>query len=325
MVVLDSRDKKILFELDVDCRQSNAEIGKKLGVSKEVVNYRISKLVKDGLIPSFSTHINMTKLGFRMCKLYLQLQTPKDERELIDYFMENPDVFWLASCEGHWNIIVGTLHRDILEFHDFIHALLNKYSKSILRKAITISIRIPEFPRKHFWPEKAIDSDYESLGGKIEFRETEPEDELLLKTLANNARMPTTEIASKTKLSVRQVIYRMKKLKQKKIINSFRINLDLEKIDYLYFKSFVSLQNVTSKRLDSLTEYCRIHPNITYLISCVGSWDIEIDSEMANYKEFNAFVKDFKEKFSDIIMSHESVLVSKEHRMDFIPGAFGKI
>jgi len=42
---LDVRDRKILVELDEDARQSNNQIGKKVGLSKEVVKYRIDKMI----------------------------------------------------------------------------------------------------------------------------------------------------------------------------------------------------------------------------------------------------------------------------------------
>ncbi|MFO7677029.1 MAG: AsnC family protein, partial [Thermoplasmatota archaeon] len=40
---LDLKDRKILYELDLDCRQSNSQIGKKVGLGRDVVSYRINK------------------------------------------------------------------------------------------------------------------------------------------------------------------------------------------------------------------------------------------------------------------------------------------
>ena len=50
---IDLKDRKILYELDVDSRQSNAEIARKVGLSKQVVGFRIKRLVKEGLISWF--------------------------------------------------------------------------------------------------------------------------------------------------------------------------------------------------------------------------------------------------------------------------------
>ena len=41
MEKLDLKDKKILYELDIDCRQSFRSIGRKVGLSKDVVATRV--------------------------------------------------------------------------------------------------------------------------------------------------------------------------------------------------------------------------------------------------------------------------------------------
>jgi len=41
---LDLKDKKILYELDINSRQPNSEIAKKVGLSKQIVGLRIKKL-----------------------------------------------------------------------------------------------------------------------------------------------------------------------------------------------------------------------------------------------------------------------------------------
>ncbi len=44
MTKIDLKDRKILYELDLDCRQSNNQIGKKVGLRRDVVAYRIKKI-----------------------------------------------------------------------------------------------------------------------------------------------------------------------------------------------------------------------------------------------------------------------------------------
>ena len=47
---LDVKDRRILYELDFNSRQSNSKIGKKVGLHKNVVNYRIKRMEKNGII-----------------------------------------------------------------------------------------------------------------------------------------------------------------------------------------------------------------------------------------------------------------------------------
>ena len=56
MVIIDKKDKKILYHLDLNSRQSLNSIGKKVGLTKDVVAYRIQRMQKHGIIKMFRTY-----------------------------------------------------------------------------------------------------------------------------------------------------------------------------------------------------------------------------------------------------------------------------
>ncbi|MCR4335813.1 MAG: Lrp/AsnC family transcriptional regulator, partial [archaeon] len=74
VVDLDLLDRKILYELDIDSRQPLAELAKKVGKSRNVVEYRINKLQKDGVIKNFVTLLDAGRLGLTIWNVYLELQ-----------------------------------------------------------------------------------------------------------------------------------------------------------------------------------------------------------------------------------------------------------
>jgi len=99
-LLIDLQDRKILYELDVNARQSLSKIAKKTGMSKEVVNYRINKLVKDGVIRSFYARIETSKLGILAYRTFVRMQnlSPKKEQEFIDFIIKNPKIGFF--CES---------------------------------------------------------------------------------------------------------------------------------------------------------------------------------------------------------------------------------
>ena len=103
---LDVKDKRIIYELDVNSRQPNSEIARKVGLSKQVVGFRIKRLVDLQIISSFYTIIDISKLGFTVHKIFLKLQNIDKEKELelIKYLKNNPDVVWVASCDGEFDL-----------------------------------------------------------------------------------------------------------------------------------------------------------------------------------------------------------------------------
>ena len=73
MIVTQPDSLEILSELDMDARQPISAIAKKVGLSKEVVNYRIKQLEKKKVIREYYTVLNITKLGLIFCRLFMRL------------------------------------------------------------------------------------------------------------------------------------------------------------------------------------------------------------------------------------------------------------
>ena len=63
---LDLIDRKILLELDKNCRQPEKHIAKAVGRSRESVKYRIQQLEKKGIIDGYLTTINPNKFGYHL-------------------------------------------------------------------------------------------------------------------------------------------------------------------------------------------------------------------------------------------------------------------
>ena len=95
---LDAKDRKILYELDINSRQASSEIAKKVGLSKQVVNFRIKRLIKEKLISFFYTVIDISKLGFTVHKIFLRLQNIDSEKEkaLINFLVKHHNVLVLV-------------------------------------------------------------------------------------------------------------------------------------------------------------------------------------------------------------------------------------
>ena len=62
-IKLDLTDRKILTELDKNCRISNSVLARKVNKSREAMKYRIKQLQQKGILTGFITSINPNKLG----------------------------------------------------------------------------------------------------------------------------------------------------------------------------------------------------------------------------------------------------------------------
>ena len=140
MIKLDLKNRKLLYELDINSRQSFHELAKKIGLSKDSVIYRIEKLKNDGIIKRFHTIIDVGKLGFISFRLYLKLRNsnPKKENELIEFLKKRGIVTWIVSIDGDYDIGIWILVKNISEMNQLWKSLLKKYSNNIEKRNLTI-------------------------------------------------------------------------------------------------------------------------------------------------------------------------------------------
>lgn len=325
---LDVKDRKILAELDVDARQSNSQIGKKVGLSKEVVKYRIDRLIENGIILRFHTIINYFKLNIVKFKLYLRLTNVNKEKleEIGQYFYKHNKTEWVAITTGRWDIIVGFLVHNVNEFDDEIQIILNKFSNFIQEKAVTTTIYLAHHTREF------LKSGAKAEISKIVYHTTKDKqekidniDEEIIKIITNNARIPVTEIAKKLKATPRIVQYRLKELERKKIILAYKSHLEPKSIGRIFCKAIIYLTNLTENRLHSFMNYASSLEGAIWPQRVLGNWDFELDFELESYDKFQDIILDLKEKFSDIIKNHEFCIVSKEFKLDLFPNCYSKI
>ena len=77
---LDLLDQKIMYELDLNARISASQLAKKLKKSKETVNFRINRLIKNEYIKGFYTVFNTSKLGWYYTKFYIKFKNKNQYR-----------------------------------------------------------------------------------------------------------------------------------------------------------------------------------------------------------------------------------------------------
>lgn len=320
MIKLDLKDRKILYELDNNSRQSFHNIAKKVGLSKDSVIYRINKLKEEGLIKQFHTLFDVGKLGFISFRLYLKLQntSPEKENEIIEFLKKQDIIMWIVSIEGEYNLGMGILTKTIKEMNNLWKEFLNKYRNFIDKKWLTIFTKVSYFPRAYIL-EKKQNTDEHIFVTEPEENDLDKIDLEILKLLAPNSRISVLEIAKKLKITTKTVSSRIKQLEKKKIIVSYRTVFDLEKLGYQYFKVHFNLHNLNTEKERQFRSFIKQHPNIIYDNEILGGDDIEIEVQVRNINELRDLIKDIKEKFANIIKDYKTMTFYKEHKYTLFP------
>ena len=318
MEKLDVKDRKILYELDIDARQSFSQLGKKVGLHKDVVAYRVKKLQEKGIIKNFYTMIDASRLGYLSCRFFMKFQYDDidKEKEIINYFVSQPNTWWVPSIEGQFDLAVILWAKDTYEFYEIIKNVLNKYKPFIKDFLPGIYAKFHQFRRKYLVEKQKIDIKpvLTCFREKIDVDQT---DINILKIIANNARIPAVEVAEKLNLSSRTITQRIKRLTQKNVIQGYRAAIDLGKIGYYWYKIRLDLKDFS--RTKEILLYAKNHPNIIYAYEVIGGANLELEVEIESYDHFKELCNDLRNKFSDVITYYDHFLFYKEHKILYMP------
>jgi len=316
---LDLKDRKILFELDQNSKQSYSEIAKKVGLSKETCIYRINKLLSEKVITNFSTLIGLGNLGLFSHKLYFQLHglTQEKKEQIIKDLQKNKKINWIAECSGEFDLIVAILCKNIKEFDDEKSQILQKFSQYIQNYSVGIMSETHIYQRDYLLDKSSQKEVY--LIGKPSPIKIDEKDKKILKLLSSNSRIQTLEISEKTKLNVKTIISRMKKLEKENIIQSYKIFLDLNKIDYKFYKAFISINKMDKDKFKEFLSFCNLNKNIIHLVENVGSWELEPEFEVENEDQLYNIINQIKNQFPEFIKGIKTIKIQKEHKAIYSP------
>ena len=315
---LDLKDRKILFELEQDSRQSLQQIANKVGLKKETVFHRIRSLETREVIKKYLAEIDVYKLGYRFYPVLIRYEntTPKSEEDIYSYLKKNKLVAWLTKCEGAWDVNLTLIAKDANAIAEFFEAFLGKFGKYIADKHVLITSEIHYFKRG-FWLEKPT-SQTISTGNKKKIEVSE-QDFRLLRAISNSAEKSLVELGKKLNSSPRNLAYRLRRLEKEKVIQGYRILVDFTKIGYKFYKIWFSLKNTTKKELEELMLYFQTTLNIIWATKTIGFYDLSIEMEVKDVGEFRKILDEIKHKFSHLIKKHESLLIFEEGVMNYLP------
>lgn len=147
-------------------------------------------------------------------------------------------------------------------------------------------------------------------------------DRKILYHLSENARLPATTIAKLTGLSRDSVLYRIKKLEEKKIINSTRTIVNVSKLGYENFHLFVTLNNPEKHIEDKIIRELAQHESVRVILKFHGSYDFEIGFIAKNLHECDKIVQDLVNIMGSNLRYHDLFIITKTLRTGAFPNSF---
>ena len=316
---MDLTDKKILCELDLNCRTPISKLAKKLRISRDIAAYRINRLEKEGIIINYLCSINLAKLRYKTYKLYFKLWSNNKEEEFVKKLSNDKRVIHFLKTEGDFDYSLSVATMTVMDLDDFIMELKNEFSVLIKDYLVSIVIYSKVFKlNKLLLNQTSSDLKFEKHQGRVERVYIDEKDKKILNELSQSANLPIVDLAKKTKLSIDVIKYRLKKL-EKELINTYRIRLNFNKLGYYHYVIMIKTIKLDHENEEKLFSWCSKKHEVIFCTKRVGNYDPEVNAAIRNIEELNKFLKELKSEFSDIIDSYNMIINSELLRLNYIP------
>lgn len=317
-IELDLKDKKILFELSLNARASLSEIAKKVGLSKQVVKYRIENLEKKKIIEGYYAILNINHLGYLYHRTLFKFKDvdPEKEEEIIKFCKNHEKIGWISQLDGEWDLALVVWAKNTIEFEHVLDEILSEFGGYFEKYSLAVSTTIYHLRQKYLLSHRDIK---EFVLGGYDNQEIDDLDRKIIGILSKNARATLLEIGDNLKVNYKVVDYRIKKLIEKKIILGYNIKINHKLLGYSHHKIFLNLTNISIENLNKLINYFKSLTSSVYITRAIGSSDIEFEVIVKTNEEFHELLRDLRFRFSEIIRNYYSFIIYNEPYINYLP------
>lgn len=315
---LDQKNKKIIFELSQNSRQTNKQIAKKVGLSEVVVGYRIKKLIENKIINYFYIRFNPALLKYFHYKVFLRTKPLTGEKEIqfINTIKNNKNVLWFVSTRGNYDYVLSLLVKDIHEFSKVYNEIIENFSDQILQRNVSIVEMARTFSRGYL--QNKISQEFKHAG-KEKKVELDKDDFKLLNLISINVRKTGIEIAKKMNISADKVIYRLKKIQKNNLITGFGLSLNLKKLGMKQYLIALKMQNMSLEKYNQLKEIARKNQSLQYFVKIIGDREVDLELEITTDEQLDQLFNEIKLAFVDELREYEILEITTEHKLNYFP------
>jgi DNA-binding Lrp family transcriptional regulator len=311
---IDKIDQKLLKELVHNSRMPISLLSKKLGISKQACHYRLKRLVEEDIITGFKAKINSAMLGYSSYCIYFKLIdiTEEQENALISNITSKEYVRWFVTCTGRWDIMVAFSAKNNIAYNIRMKELLKIIGNKILHYETSIILATYDL-----WLKDRITlrNDLQESTSDIVIGKTLDEtDEKILNVLQQDCRTTATAIASAVNLTPEAVIYRIKRLQKEKIIHSFAVSVNKEKLGLTWYQIQFLLRNIDEAEEKKLLSRLKMIDSVEYIVWMIGKWNFEINMYCKSISEFRANLMKIRSLLSDYIREYDTNIILKKYK-----------
>ncbi len=321
MAKIDLKDRRILSELDMNARMPMTQLAKKVGLSRQVVEYRIKRMQKEKIIFGAMAIFDSVVVGYNWYRVAFRLLhvTKEEKDKFIEFLKNHTEMLWLGEVGGNWDLVMNFICKDNFEFNKIFEKLITEYGNLIRDYEILIYINVFDLQRKYILEDN---KERQMFFHEMKYNPLISLDKLdkeIVREISRNALISNAELGQKFGVSGNTIKNRIKDMQKNKFLLGFRLFINPKALGYISHMLFLEITRLDLEKEKKLYAYLKSIPNVTFLVKHIGKWRIGMEIETKNVREFQDIFVKIRGEFSDIITDFESFPLFKDHAIDYYP------
>ncbi|MBU2633655.1 MAG: Lrp/AsnC family transcriptional regulator [Nanoarchaeota archaeon] len=317
---LNLKQKKILKLISINCRFTNKDIAKSVGMSEDAVAYQINKLIIEKKLARFNVQFFFPMLSYESYHIWLRLKE-EDIKKLKDI----KDIHSINKSNGKYDCQILVFAKSQRDFRNILKQIKKKVSIQQINYAkvinnyknfsnvitlLDIPVKIPKNKKKFEYVLNDIQYAKVDFDTRLSIDKT---DKKIIKSLLEHPRASFQKLAHLTGLNHETIRYRMKIFVKEKLITNFGLIHNFDKYG-IYVNYF--LINIDEKNIKEFLNYINSINNVFYCAKLSGDYNcivyvassnpIELGEINSNIrKSLGNSIKDFDMLFLREILKYE--------------------
>jgi DNA-binding Lrp family transcriptional regulator len=303
---LDKKNKRLLYELTFDARESLTKIADRVGVSKQSLNYRILSLVKRSIIKGYNPIIRFDQLGLNVyrCLFWIKRANNGKKNEILDYLIKNKNIFSISRVGWRWDIVADFLAPNISGFSEMLNDIMGRYENHLSNYRLLTVGSCTHYKRKYLSDNFDVARKTCFFGGKPNKNLLDKKESVVLNSLLEDGGRSNFTISKKIGISPGTVKDRIISMQRKGIIQGFNAAIDISKMGWTGKRILIKVPEDSSMN-EKMDEFASNDPNVTSLDRLYGKWSYELGVECFNEKKFSECMRRLRDNFGDMLDATE--------------------
>lgn len=320
------KDIFLLTELFEDSSQSNRQIAKKIGISKETVSSRIQFLIKNEIIRGFSLKINYPLLKFENFDILIRVKNSdiKKIQEFMKFLYEHDNSVWIGRAFGKYDIKVTMYLKKIDEINLIIKEISDKFGENIDQiDSLYITSRFK--PKFNLFLENLFEQKISRNNKKVKKVNSDnnnnkiildPLNKKILYQLGQGKKKRLVDIAINLNITAEAVKYRIKRLEELNIITGHSITINGNKLGKIWC---LVLMNIEPEKISIFKSYIQEQKFLSNYGESIGIFNIYVQFFANSIEKLYEDLNSIRSHFYKDIRNFEIMIFFEEIKYPKVP------